>query len=286
MAKSGPQSREDELLKLWRNMENETLSFKQIVEAAKLLGFEKRTVINYLNKLVKKNVLEKIVDINRNTYYRVINLAKLNKVLVKDSVESLPFWLQYPTRKIKQESLELINPKSKFKGIKSVYSAAFESKTVQKWKQKLKPQIKSYLKAKYPEMQKKKLEELTSEILRGMFDFFELNMKLNIFSSLKLPQPKPSEWKTLQGKVEKTLYTKVWQHLFEALMLLLLSVYEQCGSFEAFLRQTENTKILLSLEANTDFNWPIQKLEKAIFGEPSPEEALNLMKKSGAMKHK
>jgi predicted transcriptional regulator len=92
MVKRGPKTTEQQLLQIWKNKENSEIPFHQIVsEAKQKLQFEKRTVINYINVLIEKGILDRRVDNQRNTYYRVKNQLELQKLLFKESVDSLEY---------------------------------------------------------------------------------------------------------------------------------------------------------------------------------------------------
>ena len=87
MVKHGTVSREKDLLILWRHRENEYLPFNKILANAKhQLNFEKRTTINYLNRLVSSSVLEKHVDNNRKTFYRPKDAIETKKAILKDTI--------------------------------------------------------------------------------------------------------------------------------------------------------------------------------------------------------
>ncbi len=75
--KRGPKSNPEKLLTIWRNNFTKPLPFHYILNEGEKIGYTKRTVINYLNQLVRNGVLEKIVDVNRNTFYKPLNLKKL-----------------------------------------------------------------------------------------------------------------------------------------------------------------------------------------------------------------
>jgi len=86
----------EQLLTFWKKC-NMTLSFSDIVESAESKGITKRTVINYLNRLVKEGVLEKIVDADRNTYYRLTKTPnaydKWLKAHIKGSIEEIEIYV-------------------------------------------------------------------------------------------------------------------------------------------------------------------------------------------------
>jgi len=90
--KRGPKTFFDSILKFWRK-NNMALPFSTIVEFAEAEGISKRTLINYLNRLVKEGVLEKLVDENRNTYYRIAqnnaSLVRWLKAQIKESIENI-----------------------------------------------------------------------------------------------------------------------------------------------------------------------------------------------------
>jgi Fe2+ or Zn2+ uptake regulation protein len=90
--KRGPKTFFDSILKFWKK-HNTALSFNTIAELAEEKGISKRTLINYLNRLVKEGVLEKIVDENRNTYYRLAqtdaSLTRWLKAQIKESIEDI-----------------------------------------------------------------------------------------------------------------------------------------------------------------------------------------------------
>jgi predicted transcriptional regulator len=88
MAKRGPITHEDKLLKLWNRNKDEEKSFSEIISLAKeKLGLEKRTVINYLNALCEAEVLERRVDSERRTFYKPKNKAEVDRALLKYLVE-------------------------------------------------------------------------------------------------------------------------------------------------------------------------------------------------------
>ena len=90
MVKHGTVSREKDLLILWRHQENEYLPFNKILENAKRqLSFEKRTTINYMNRLVSSSVLEKHVDNNRKTFYRPKDAIETKKAILKDTIDKM-----------------------------------------------------------------------------------------------------------------------------------------------------------------------------------------------------
>ena len=69
----GPPTQQDKLLQVWAGRENEKLSFEEIVLFAKEKGFKQRTIINYLNRLVRDGKIKKIVDENRRTTYALLD---------------------------------------------------------------------------------------------------------------------------------------------------------------------------------------------------------------------
>jgi len=92
MVKRGPRTTENQLLQIWKDKENSEIPFHQIIyEAKQKLHLEKRTAINYINVLVGNGILDKRVDNQRNTYYSVKNQLELQKLLFKESVDSLEY---------------------------------------------------------------------------------------------------------------------------------------------------------------------------------------------------
>ena len=89
MVKKGPTPKYNELLKIWSGRENEELSFNVILQEAKKLGFQKATTINYLNILVQKNVLQKIVDLKRQTFYKPREAILVKREALKQTVEAV-----------------------------------------------------------------------------------------------------------------------------------------------------------------------------------------------------
>jgi predicted transcriptional regulator len=89
MVKTGPNAQPQQLLKIWKE-ETVFLPFQEIVEEAKKepYNLQKRTVINYLNFLVKKEVLEKHADTDRKTYYKPVNRVDVLKETLKGQIES------------------------------------------------------------------------------------------------------------------------------------------------------------------------------------------------------
>jgi predicted transcriptional regulator len=92
MVKRGPKTTENQLLQIWKDKENSEKPFHQIIhEAKQKLHLEKRTAINYINVLVENGILQKRVDNQRNTYYKVKNQLELQKLLFKQSVDTLEY---------------------------------------------------------------------------------------------------------------------------------------------------------------------------------------------------
>ncbi|MEM2609926.1 MAG: hypothetical protein QXQ47_06820 [Candidatus Bathyarchaeia archaeon] len=89
MVKKGPTPKYNELLKIWSGRENEELSFNVILQEAKKLGFQKATTINYLNRLVQKNVLQKIVDLKRQTFYKPREAIFVKREALKQAIEAV-----------------------------------------------------------------------------------------------------------------------------------------------------------------------------------------------------
>lgn len=89
MVKRGAKSDYKRLLALWRENPQKPLAFNQILNEAKNWGYTKRTVINYVNQLVREKFLEKTVDINRNTFYKPTNPFEVKKEGLKEFVSSL-----------------------------------------------------------------------------------------------------------------------------------------------------------------------------------------------------
>ena len=84
MGKTGPKTQSKSLLRLWKNNENTALPFAQIISKAKQeLKIEKRTTINYLNLLVEKQILEKQVDKERKTYYKLKDTLEYSREVLK-----------------------------------------------------------------------------------------------------------------------------------------------------------------------------------------------------------
>jgi DNA-binding transcriptional regulator PaaX len=69
----GPPTQEDKLLQVWAGREDKKLGFEEIVLFAKEKGFKQRTIINYLNRLVRDGKIKKIVDENRRTTYALLD---------------------------------------------------------------------------------------------------------------------------------------------------------------------------------------------------------------------
>jgi DNA-binding transcriptional regulator PaaX len=69
----GPPTREDKLLQAWVGREDDKLGFEEIILFGRKKGFKQRTVINYLNRLVRDGKIKKIVDENRRTTYALLN---------------------------------------------------------------------------------------------------------------------------------------------------------------------------------------------------------------------
>jgi DNA-binding MarR family transcriptional regulator len=90
--KRGPKTFFDSILNFWKK-HSMALSFNEIAELAEEKGISKRTLINYLNRLVKEGVLEKLVDENRNTYYRLAqtdaSLRRWLKAQIKEDIEDI-----------------------------------------------------------------------------------------------------------------------------------------------------------------------------------------------------
>jgi hypothetical protein len=217
-----------------------------------------RTIIRYINQLVNDaKYLEKRIEPNHRTWYRP-NQELFTKHEIKNNIDSLPLV-------ITQENLKIHTPNQTETNMfpSPIFSAAFESKTVDKWKNKLEPKIKEYLKTRYPDINKQELELNTNLFLQYFFDFIEANLKLAILTNLKLPPINASKWTTLIGKTKKNIYAKIWQHLFEAITLLLFNTFEQYEKLEDFINNTENTKMQLLLEANTNFKELLEKVLQA-----------------------
>jgi hypothetical protein len=213
-----------------------------------------RTLIRYINQLVTTNYLEKRIELNHRTWYRP-NEELFTKHQIKNNVDALPLVITQQNLKIRlphQTETDMFPS--------PIFSAAFESKTVDKWKNKLEPKIKEYLKTRYPDINKQELELNTNLFLQYFFDFIEANLKLAILTNLKLPPINASKWSTLIGKTKKNIYAKIWQHLFEAITLLLFNTFEQYEKLEDFINNTENTKMQLLLEANTNFKELLEKV--------------------------
>jgi len=164
---------------------------------------KRRTIIKYLNKLVQQDILEKHVGIKRNTFYKPKNMQELEKALIKKNVEKLPLV-------ITPGDLKLIVPGMVPQWYEGAhFSTASESETVKKWGELSAPQITQYIKDRHPELKRLEVERIRRPLLMRFFNRLELNMRLNIFSDLKLPPTDTSKWHVFRGKVEKGLYVKV-----------------------------------------------------------------------------
>jgi len=251
--KPGPKENARVLLTIWRGS-RDMKNFREIVKAAEeQLNLKRRTVIKHLNKLVQQGILEKHVDIKRNTFYKPKNMQELEKALIKENVEKLPLV-------ITPGDLKLIVPGMAPQWYEGAhFSAASESETVKKWRELLAPQITQYIKDRHPELKRleveREVERIRRPLLMRFFNRLELNMRLNIFSDLKLPPIDTSKWHVFRGKVEKGLYAKVWAHLFEAAAILLFEIYKQHPNLEEFLRETEGKKLMFSFEITPTFQW-------------------------------
>ena len=88
----------ENLLQIWESYvladpeeKEEELPFPTIVERAeRKLGIKKRTVINYLNELIKNEILEKRVDEKRNTFYKPIRQGQVTKAVIKEKIDEMP----------------------------------------------------------------------------------------------------------------------------------------------------------------------------------------------------
>jgi predicted transcriptional regulator len=95
MVKPGPKTQLRQLLRLWKDQEDQekftSLPFQEIVEKAqkKPYNLQKRTVINYLNWLVENKDLEKQVDSNRKTYYKPSNDTVVFREIAKNCIEEI-----------------------------------------------------------------------------------------------------------------------------------------------------------------------------------------------------
>lgn len=277
MVRSGPKRYVKDLLTIWERSifgGYEELPFPTILERAKeKFGLETRTVINYLNDLVEDEKLEKRVDNKRNTFYKPKDKTEVNKTLLKHIIDETPLKIALTSLKTVAESPKLFE-KLMGRGIEdqspipSYYSARADSELVEKWRRKLVPQFKELLKKRHPTIEEKELRVLSKLMILRFFEFLEFNMRLNIFSSLKLKPLGVSKWKVFSGKMEKDLYAKVWLQLFETLILLLKERYDQHENLEQFLRETQGTSLLLVVEVNTDFPLAVEHVEKAWFERP------------------
>ncbi|MEM1757212.1 MAG: hypothetical protein QW770_04195 [Candidatus Bathyarchaeia archaeon] len=89
MVKRGPNPRYNELIRIWIGRENEELSFNEVLQEARKLGFQRATTINYLNKLVQENVLQKTVDLRRQTFYKPREAILVKREALKQTVEAV-----------------------------------------------------------------------------------------------------------------------------------------------------------------------------------------------------
>lgn len=102
MAKRGAKSDYGRLLSLWFSNPSKALSFNEIVMEATKMGYTKRTIINYLNQLVAQGLLEKTVDIKRQTFYKPskklteitkIDIDRDRKLIEKLTNVEYDFWI-------------------------------------------------------------------------------------------------------------------------------------------------------------------------------------------------
>lgn len=91
-------------------------------------------------------------------------------------------------------------------------------------------------------------------------------MHPNIFSSLKMKPVGASKFKLLSRKIEKNFYAELWLRLFETLVFFLKQAYAEYGNLEEFLKATQGTKLTMVIEANTNFPFVIEHLEKVWYG--------------------
>lgn len=97
MVKRGAKSDYGRLLALWYSNPSKVLSFNQIVAEATKWGYTKRTIINYLNQLVAEGLLEKTVDIKRQTFYKpsekLREIRESIDIIKKLTEPNLDFWV-------------------------------------------------------------------------------------------------------------------------------------------------------------------------------------------------
>ncbi|MEM3798372.1 MAG: hypothetical protein QXY74_08090 [Candidatus Bathyarchaeia archaeon] len=89
MAKRGRKSDYKRLLALWSKNPTKPLPFTYIQAEAQKMGYTKRTVINYLNQLVREKLLEKIVDTNRNTFYKPRNTSEVLRHFLINQIQEI-----------------------------------------------------------------------------------------------------------------------------------------------------------------------------------------------------
>ena len=97
----GPKTDEAAILNVWNDGEDLELQFSEIAEKTKAVVSE-RTLISYLNALVKERILAKRVDEERRTFYRLSTKGK-NLLLERNIVEhtsssSSKFFLKLETQ--------------------------------------------------------------------------------------------------------------------------------------------------------------------------------------------
>lgn len=282
LVKPGPKGEADDLLRIWKQPVKEgqekieaceELQFNEIVQRADVeLNIKKRTVINYLKVLIEKKAIIKRVDDQRRTFYKPIDMKSLVNARLNEDFEELNKFTA-----INQLDLELVDNKGRPYGMFGSHHTARinepNRELVEKWETKISKDFKEYLSRKHPEYDKQSLETETLIFKRLLFNFLEGNSQLNILTSLDIPSVDASKYKTsklsVNAKIEG-LYAKIWDNFFEILLLLLMKNYEQYGSFKEFLKKSENSKLVLLFEANTDFSLIVEYQEEVLMKPPPP----------------
>ena len=206
-------------------------------------------MINYLKDLIENKKIVKRVDNQRRTYYKPIDLKSLVKARLNEDFEELDKFLA-----LNQLDLEIVTDKGPFSPPSHHTASFFLKNKVDEWENKISQDFKEYLSQKHPELDSETLDFEAKLFRLQLFKFLEGNTQLNLVTSLNIPPVDVSKWKRFSAKEERGLYAKIWDKFFEILLLLLMENYERYGNFGNFLKDSQNSKLLLLLEVNTDFS--------------------------------
>jgi hypothetical protein len=262
-----PIERATKILHLWTDNEEEWKQYHKLRDKIKeaipkLKHSSERTIMRYLQLLVKVNKLEKKIKSDHSTWYKP-KPDVVSKERFKEGIDQAPIVITTRALKTKQElgffAKKLIGwgrkteeERAEFESL-SYYEARSRSERLKEWKKRLVPDFTDFLKKRYPELKQEKLETKTDFMITYFLQYLETNMTLGLFSSLNLPEKGITKYKGGSGYREKDFYAQLWDELFEILVKLLVETYKRNGSLQKFLENSRGSSLYLVVEANTDF---------------------------------